>query len=412
MALAMRQQDRVFGHLFAGAAEAHRYRAEELEAMRILASMAAALLEQRHVQSVADQQARRLADTIEHLPILIEVFDGRGDFVLGNAASRVVRRRLKLPRGTATNPCEGFVVTRLDGQPLSAADLPPAQALAGAHPAPREIIFARADGARVATALVVAEPIFAADGKTVESVVLACQDVTRLHELAQEKERFLRVAAHELRTPLTALHATTQLIDVDPEAFEDRGRREMVLARLRRQSLRLVRLVEQLLDSVRVQGELSLHPSDVDLAALTRDVVDMSFAGEGPVTIIDACAPVVGRWDPVRIEQVLTNLLSNAVRYSPPDGTIQVLVARDGDLARLTVSDQGIGIPAGQLDQLFTPFFRGDNAQRANGGGLGLGLHIAREIVRRHGGTIHVESRENGGTTFTVLLPLGGAAVS
>ena len=275
------------------------------------------------------------------------------------------------------------------------------------QPAPREVLIERPGGERVATTLMAAAPIFAADGQTVESVVLACQDVSRLHELAQEKERFLRVAAHELRTPLTALHATTQLIEIDPAAFEERTRRDAVLARLRRQSQRLVRLVDQLLDSVRVQGDMPLHPSEVELTALCRGVVDMTLSGDGPRAIIDADGPIVGHWDPLRIEQVVTNLLSNAVRYSPAGGTIHVMVAREGERARLAVRDEGIGIPAAQLDQLFTPFFRGSNAQRANTGGLGLGLHIAREIVRRHGGTIDVESRENSGTTFTVLLPLG-----
>ncbi|MDB4965401.1 MAG: Sensor protein [Myxococcales bacterium] len=413
MALAMRHRERVFGHLFAGAAESYRYHPEEVEAMRILASMSAAILEQRHAQAVADRLTRRLADTIEHLPILVEVFDGRGDFVLGNAASQVLRDRLGLARGTALAPCGAVRVTQLDGELLPPELLPPAQALRGIHPSPREVVLLKPDGAPLATTLMAAAPIFAVDGKTVESVVLAFQDVSALHELAQEKERFLRVAAHELRTPLTALHATTQLIEVDPAAFDDPERRQGLLARLRRQSLRLVRLVEQLLDSVRVDGELPLRPSDVDLTAMCRDVVDMILTSDGPRAVVDAAAgAVVGRWDAVRIEQVVTNLVSNAVRYSPADGLIHVVVERDGDRARLSVRDDGIGIPAAQLDQLFTPFFRGSNAQRANAGGLGLGLHIAREIVHRHGGTIEVASRENGGTTFTVLLPLGAAQVS
>jgi len=238
-------------------------------------------------------------------------------------------------------------------------------------------------------------------------VVLASQDVSALHQLAQEKDRFLSVAAHELRTPLTALHATTQLVEVDPAAFEDGARRTHVLARIRRQTGRLVRLVEQLLDSVRVQsGELALRPAEIDLVALCRDVVDMSLPAGGPRAVVVADGPVVGRWDPVRIEQVVTNLVSNAVRYSPAGGEVTVGVRIDGGRALLSVRDAGMGIPEAQREMLFTPFFRGANAQRSHSGGLGLGLHIAREIVRRHGGAIHVESRENSGTTFTVELPL------
>ncbi|HEX8951794.1 MAG TPA: HAMP domain-containing sensor histidine kinase, partial [Polyangia bacterium] len=267
------------------------------------------------------------------------------------------------------------------------------------------------DGRRVATVMMAAAPIFAPDGKTVESVVLACQDVSALHELAQEKDRFLSVAAHELRTPLTALHATTQLVEVDPGAFEDGARRERVLARIRRQTGRLVRLVEQLLDSVRVQsGELSLRLADVELVTLCRDVIDMVLPAGGARAVVVADGPVVGRWDPVRIEQVVTNLLSNAVRYSPAGGEVTVGVRADSGRALLSVRDAGIGIPEAQRDMVFTPFFRGANAERSHSGGLGLGLHIAQEIVRRHGGEIRVESRENDGTTFTVELPLAGAA--
>jgi len=408
MALAMRHQDRVFGYLFAGAAEPHQYRAETVEAMRILASMSAAVLEQRSAHAEAERQAGRLAATIEHLPMFIEVYDGDGALVRGNGSARAIRTRFgtHAPAPTAQRACGDLTVTNLDGTAIALDELPPAQALRGLHAPRREIVLSR-DGQKLATILMAAAPIFAPDGDGVEAVVLACQDVSALHELAQEKDRFLSVAAHELRTPLTALHATTQLIEIDPDAFDSADRRVHVLARIRRQTGRLVRLVEQLLDSVRVQsGELPLKPAPVDLVALCRDVVDMTMPAPGPRALVVADGPVIGRWDPVRIEQVVTNLVSNAVRYSPAGGEIVVRVQADGVRALVSVHDQGIGIPEAQQEMLFTPFFRGSNAQRCHSGGLGLGLHIAQEIVRRHGGSIRVDSRENDGTTFTVELPL------
>ena len=410
LALAMRHQARVFGHIFAGAAASHRFRAETVEAMRILASMAAAVLEQRSAHADAERQAARLAATIEHLPLFVEVYDGTGALVRGNATARQVRERLGLGTPTAQWPCGSTgQITQLDGTPVAPADLPSAAALRGVHPPRCEVVITR-DGQRLATVMMAAAPIFAPDGTTVESVVLASQDVSALHELAREKDRFLSVAAHELRTPLTALHATTQLVEVDPAAFDDAARRDHVLARIRRQTARLVRLVEQLLDSVRVQsGELALRPAEIDLVALCRDVVDMSLPAGGARAVVVADGPVVGRWDPVRIEQVVTNLVSNAVRYSPADGQVTVGVRVDGGRALLSVRDAGIGIPEAQREMLFTPFFRGANAQRSHSGGLGLGLHIAQEIVRRHGGSIRVESRENSGTIFTVELPLESA---
>jgi two-component system phosphate regulon sensor histidine kinase PhoR len=406
LALALRHQTRLFGHLFAGCAEAYRYHDDEVEAMRILASMSAAILEQRSAQADAEQQARRLAETIEHLPLLIEVFDGAGAPLRSNEAARVMRERLGCSGGNAVDLFPGLVLRELDGRPFDAAALPSAAALRGLELTPHEVVLARPGGERLATLLVAAAPILAPDGK-VESVVVGCQDVTKLHEVARAKDRFLRVAAHELRTPITALHATTQLVDVDPQAFDDPERRTAILARIRRQSVRLVKLVQQLLDSVQANAvELPLLRGPVDLVALARDVAETTMPAIGPRAVIRADAPVIGTWDALRIEQVLTNLLSNAARYSPADAEVTVIVRADAGHALLQVRDTGIGIPAHQLDQLFTPFFRGANAHAHHGSGLGLGLHIAQEIVRRHGGRIHVESQENSGTTFTVFLPL------
>ena len=410
MALTMRHESHLFGHLFAGAASPHAYPAETIEATRILASMAAAVLEQRSAQAEAQRQAGRLAATIEHLPIFIEVYDGTGAFVRGNGLARSARERFGghfTP--TAQHCCGDMTITLLDGTPVHPSEAPPAQALRGIHPARCEVILGR-DGKKLATVLMAAAPIWSPDGGAVEAVVLACQDVSRLHELAQEKDRFLSVAAHELRTPLTALHATTQLIDVDPAALDDTARRGHVLARIRRQTGRLVRLVAQLLDSVRAQsGEIALQPVETDLVALVRDVLDMTIPAEGPRARVDAEGPVIGRWDRLRLEQVVTNLLSNAMRYSPERSEVVVNVRRQGERALLSVRDAGIGIPEEQREMLFTPFFRATNAQGRNSGGIGLGLHIAQEIVRRHGGSIRVEGNTDGGTTFTVDLPLEAA---
>lgn len=405
IALPLKHQSRLFGHLFAGAADAFRYRDDEVEAMRILASMAAAVLEQRSAHTEAEQQARRVAALIEHVPTMIEVFDGRGRLIQSNAAARALRALLQTQTPTPGDRSGGLTPLTLDGRPIDPADLPSARAMRGETVAPREVVLARGNE-RLATVVIAAAPLRAPDG-SIESVVVGCQDVTKLHELARAKDRFLRVAAHELRTPITALHATTQLIDIDPEAFSDPERRESVLGRIRRQSVRLVKLVQQLLDSVQANAsELPLSRAPVDLVALARDVADTTMPAAGPRAVVRADAPVIGQWDALRIEQVVTNLLSNAARYSPPGGEVVVIVRAEQGEAMLQVRDQGIGIPEDQLGLLFTPFFRAANAHSHHGAGLGLGLHIAQEIVRRHGGRIHVESKENSGTTFTVRLPL------
>jgi signal transduction histidine kinase/transcriptional regulator with GAF, ATPase, and Fis domain len=406
IALAMRRQSRLIGHIFAGAARAHAYRAEEVEALRILASMAAAVLEQRNAQALVEQQTHRLAATVEHLPILIEVYAASGELTLSNAAAHELRHRLNAPAGTVASPFPGFTLLALDGQPIAADALPAAIAMRGTQPKAREVVLARSDGTREATLLMTAAPLRTPAG-AVESVVLGCQDVSTLHELLREKDRFLRVVAHELRTPITALSATTQLIESAPQMLAEASQRERLLERVRRQSERLRRLIEQLLDSVRAQAaELPLLPSDVDLTRLCRDVVETTMPADGPRIHVRADGPLMVRCDPLRIEQVVTNLLSNSLRYGRGSDVI-IVVRRSDNRAQIAVSDSGIGIPEEQIAMLFTPFFRGSNASQRPTGGLGLGLHIAREIVQRHGGTISVTSRQNEGTTFLVELPLG-----
>jgi len=407
MVVAMRHHERAFGHLFAGAAAARRFRAEEVEAMRILASMAAAVLEQRSAQAAAEKQARRLAATLEDLPLFVEVFASNGTLVQANAAARAFRQALGLGAASAADPFAGMDVLALDGSPLLRTELPSARALAGERVPARELVIAAPDGVRLATVLMAAAPMLAREGGEVEGVVVGCQDVSKLHELAEAKDRFLRIASHELRTPITALRTTTQLLELQPDVIDDPARREVVLQRLQRQSLRLTKLVEQLLDSARMNaGALPLSLARIDLVPLCRGVLETAVPADGPRARLIGDESVVGSWDPLRLEQVVANLVANAARYSGPGGEVLVSVRHKGDRATIAVTDAGIGIPAQQIDQLFAPFFRGSNAQARFPGGLGLGLYIANEIVRRHGGQISVQSREGQGTTFTVELPI------
>jgi signal transduction histidine kinase len=198
-------------------------------------------------------------------------------------------------------------------------------------------------------------------------------------------------------------------LQIDPSALRDDERRSTLLGRIQRQVDRLATLVERLLDTTRLNaGELPLERAECDLALLSRDAVEHArmtdrehnYRVEGPATLS-------GRWDPGRLEQVLTNLIGNAARYSPQGTDIVVRLTRAGDNAVVEVIDRGVGIPPEQQGRLFTPFFRGGAAARYKGG-LGLGLYITREIVRRHAGDVRVTSTPGAGSTFTVELPLSG----
>jgi signal transduction histidine kinase len=225
-------------------------------------------------------------------------------------------------------------------------------------------------------------------------------------EAIRARDEFLSVASHELNTPLATL--TLQLDEIllrarnNERELPDRG---VVLAR--RQVERLSRLVSNLLDVSRITSEqIQLRIAEVDLSAITREVLDQ-FAAEmaraGCATEIDASKPVMGRWDPLRIEQVIANLLSNACKYGAGK-PIRVEVGMAGPRARLSVRDHGIGIAPADRERIFERFERAASARHY--GGLGLGLYITRQVVEAHGGTIWVASHAGAGSTFSVELPL------
>ncbi|WP_304986929.1 sensor histidine kinase [Corallococcus sp. CA054B] len=239
-----------------------------------------------------------------------------------------------------------------------------------------------------------------------------------LREAIVIRDQFLSMASHELRTPLTPLKATLALLIRQLEAGQGTSpeRQRDTIARLNRQVDRLTRLIGDMLDVSRLQsGRFTLTVAPMDVVALAREVVERIHVTrperQGLVSLDVPDGPLVGRWDEQRLEQLVTNLVENALRYSPPGMPVVVRVREESDGVRVDVEDQGIGIPRESLPQLFTPFFRARNAAEHYAGGLGLGLAICREIVERHGGRIQAASEGPGkGTCFTVKLPRSAVA--
>jgi PAS domain S-box-containing protein len=227
------------------------------------------------------------------------------------------------------------------------------------------------------------------------------------------REEFLSIASHELRTPLTPLQIQLQRLigSRSKAALENIAPEKLraILVRAERQVQRLAALIDNLLDVSRITaGKLKLEiEPNVDLVELARDAAvrfNEELVRVGSLLAICADGPVLGSWDRLRLEQVVTNLVSNAVKYGPGK-PIDVAISADGERAVLSVTDRGIGIAADKLDKVFDRFERAVSARSY--GGLGLGLYIARQIVDAHGGEIRVDSRVGEGSTFTVSLPRG-----
>ena len=237
--------------------------------------------------------------------------------------------------------------------------------------------------------------------------------LAREREAVQMRDQFLSIASHELKTPLTSLLTHAQLLErrmAREGGMSDANRRAVTT--IVRQTQRLRTLIDAMLDVSRIaSGQLSIEQERLDLAALAHGVVSEVAAStdhhtlryEGPAAHVS----VIG--DRMRLEEVLLNLLQNAVKYSPSGGEITLALCTDDRDAHVSVRDQGIGIPADELAHLFERFYRATNAQSAHIGGMGIGLSVVREVVALHGGEVTVESMEGEGTTFTVRIPLAPA---
>lgn len=246
----------------------------------------------------------------------------------------------------------------------------------------------------------------------------------KLRELDKLKSQFLSIASHELKTPITAMSGFIQIavrrlrrrIDrAKPAETAQAADDATLLEQLEvvdRQTTKLARLVDELLDVSRIEsGRLEFRVADVDLAVLVDEVATRleMVAGEHEITVARDGGRFVVRGDRDHLEQVLNNLVGNAIKYSPGGRRIDLRLGSTGEgMVLLSVSDQGMGIRAAELESIFGLFYRSPDRDARDVGGMGLGLYISKEIVDRHGGRIWAESRTGEGTTFYVALPPAG----
>jgi signal transduction histidine kinase/integral membrane sensor domain MASE1 len=223
------------------------------------------------------------------------------------------------------------------------------------------------------------------------------------------RDVFLTTAAHELKTPLTAILGYAELLERQLQKGNGAEREQRAVQAVRTQAQRLNKRVAGLLELGRIEhDQLRLERAPLDLCALARRVVAESEPLLSQHTI--ACSTPEGavmvNGDELRLEQVLDNLIQNAIKYSPDGGRVTVCIEQQHDKAWLLVSDQGIGIPHTAIPELFNRFYRAPNVEPLQMTGMGIGLYVVKEIVQLHGGTIGVESTEGVGSTFRVCLPL------
>ena len=260
--------------------------------------------------------------------------------------------------------------------------------------------------------------LLAAAHKKQEELVQQLQQTQHdLERAVRMRDDFMSMVSHELRTPLNTLYLEAQLRQLHLSkgnlASFSPERLPAMIERDQRQIRNMVRLIDDMLDVTRLRRDaLSIKPQPTDLSALAKAVVEnlrQQAEAAGTVVTLSAPAELRGAWDEFRIEQVLTNLLTNALRYGGGK-PVEMVVRQLGNTAQVSVRDQGIGIAPEDQARIFEQFERTDDS-RKHAAGLGLGLFITRKIVDLHGGRIDVESAPGEGSRFTVELPLQVPAV-
>jgi two-component system phosphate regulon sensor histidine kinase PhoR len=251
-------------------------------------------------------------------------------------------------------------------------------------------------------------PLWDEDDNNADGAIGVFFDISRLEKLERVRQEFLSNVSHELRTPLTAILAFVETLETGTLEETDDNRR--FLAIIRKNAMRMHTLIDDILELSAIEaGNVKVEPSEISLYPLVNDVVTSLAAKASSADIvinnqIDPRAVVFA--DPSRLEQMLTNLLENAIKFNRKDGQVTIRY-EPGTMNRIMVQDTGEGIPTQHLERLFERFYRVDRARSRELGGTGLGLAIVKHLARAHGGEVRVQSKLGEGSTFWIDLPGG-----
>jgi PAS domain S-box-containing protein len=380
------------------------YTPEHLElAEGLVAQMAAAVRNARlHKAAAAESAARARAEAVagvrEQAANVLEAV-GEGIFLVDpGGVVRLWNRAAMLLTGlTADEACNKPIAEVLPGWEAIATRIPISESGA---PGSSATLPLELDGAELWLSFVA---VRSADG-----TVYAFRDLTSERELEESKSEFIATVSHELRTPMAGIYGAAQTLlreDIEIAA----GDRRKLLEIIASQAVRLTQITEEVLIASRLErGELPVERERVDVGELAAETVEQLRSHLPATTTAELeVVPELPQAfaDRDRLQQVLVNLLDNAVKYSPEGGPVRVTLTSEPTTVRISVSDPGLGIPLAEHQRVFEKFYRLETDVTRAGRGTGLGLYIARELVRRMGGTISLRSRPGAGSTFTVELP-------
>ncbi len=379
------------------------------ELKEVNSRLVAANLRERELAEQANRWAAELDAVIEGVGEGITIADGTGRILRRNRAGREILGPSPEVEGEQhwTEYAGRFGVRYPDNRSVPSDQFPLARAVRGETVSGEELILVGQDGRRIF--LLFSTSVVWDDEGQVRLAMSIYRDITPIRLLEQAREEFISLVAHDLRSPLTVIKGFAALLERMPPEEHGRPKERKAVESIMSSARRLETMVADLLDASRIESDrLSLAKEPVDLPKLMKEVVErteeLTRGHPVRVGIQDPVPPV--RADPVRLEQVLVNLLSNAAKYSFPGSPILVEIQPQPEEVLVSVTNQGEGISPEDRDKVFTRFYRTKAAAQQKLPGLGLGLYISKGLIEAHGGKIWVDSEVGKTTIFRFVLPV------
>ena len=402
LAVPVRYKGHSLGNLYlANKLGAPEFSVEDERAVELLASHAGAAVHQRQLQDQLEMERARFSAIVDHAPHGVHFVEAGTEKVIANRRAFEIVGQSDVP---TLEDYRGQVCTP-DGKLVPREEWPARRVLRGETFKTQEMLVRGPDGREVPVLLSVA-PVHRRDGQ-LEGVVVGYEDISTLKEVQRLREEWASMVTHDLRQPLNVI--TTYVGMLQRMAASPDPRK---LSNGIGQTLKAAHTLKRMISDLAAVSDIETRRLEVlrrpiDLEVLVREAVERQrvMSPDRIITLqADSSIPKLDA-DPTRIEQVLGNLLVNALKYSDPETAIEVEVRQAGDEVRVLVTNSGPGIPAEELPKLFDRYYRTANARAGSRGGLGLGLYISKGVIEAHGGRIWAESRP-GRTTFQFALPL------
>jgi len=380
----------------------------DLDLMQAYAQQAAVAIQNARLIHAEQRRARELDAVIENMTEGVSIASPEGRILRINRLGREIlgiepfqRKNQREEYGLLEDYFKALNLRYRDGREVPPEERPFSKALRGETFVDMEVIFTRPDGHRV-NLLFGGSPVRDEAGNIILAVVV-WRDITAFRELERRREELVNIVAHDIRTPVSVIMGQAQLIQRFAEDTDSvRKRAEAIVISTRRMNT----MISDLVDSARMEaGQMHLNKQPVNLKAFISDLLERSAGvmdtGRIRMDIPPDIPPLNA--DPDRLERVFTNLLGNALKYSPAKTEVLIRARKVNGEALVSVSDRGVGIAPEDIGHIFEAFYRGKGARGTEG--LGLGLYITKMLVEAHGGRIWVESQPGVGTTFYFTVP-------